>query len=504
MTTTIVTFGGAAQQDHHHHHQNGDCGGKREKIEEIMKKVSMILLCSSPILAKSLDEYVSNSPYADDYRIVLGAFDNIYKIVNEASLELMGRQDACTSMSDVALGVMGLKDCSKHEKLMDGFFTLFVKFFNTNMGNTTIFTTLTKSSGILAVFTCLRDYISTLLTNIMCGLYDGGGRGMVATWVIIKIILKTTASFAIDSTSLIGRVAIAFGYEIFEFFRTQRNRDAATDEYQINNDIPIIEDVIDNIQLIDNKHDIVDRLSAAGDELKSVENNNENGNNIIYDYINDGDFKGDFKDTDYGLNAMKDYLVKAIKDTDPGGRERHIHEKLLMEYNHLAGRWRPATENSDMGPSNLVTNSQPFDQTDYNSDFDGMDTIERSHTFGGIINKRDSEFIKNINKSIEIYQKKHKLNKNQSKMKTNKKAGYNYKRKMKTNKKAGYNNYQRKMKTNKKAVYKYQRKMKTNKKAGYNYQRKMKTNKKAGYNYQRKGTKKQHRKHRYTGSANNW
>jgi hypothetical protein len=422
----LVRYGGAAPAD-------DNCFGQYDRIYDAMKKVATILICTSPILAKGGEEYIKASLYAREYGIVKGAFSKIFKIIDDASLHLAGRQDQCTDLSDVAWGMLGMKKCNRGNAKMDGFFGLIVNFFKNHLGETGIIAALTTSNGILAVYATIRNFIATLLTNVMCAIYYNGNNGIVGTWVIAKIIIQTIGKIIKDGGVLSTNIAIGIGGEILKFVTTlgQLNKN---NEYEIVNDTPEIEHVESKIAYVDNDFVVEDgglatALSDAVDHLDNIEST-KGGDKIIKEYIADKQqMADDFKDNDEKLEYMSTYLLNAIEYTEPGGEEYNEHQELLSMINQLAGRWRPATGMFDMGSPSQIAASQPMDETEYDSDYDPIDymdeTLERTRTYGGIIKKEDSKFIKNLNKSMKKMRKRLK----------SKKAGYNYMKKNKGTKK---------------------------------------------------------------------
>jgi len=135
------------------------------------------------------------------------------------------------------------------------------------------------------------------------------------------------------------------------------------------------------------------------------------------------------------LAYIQNYLLEALEETAEGGQEYNEHHELLQMINQLAGRWRPATDMFDMGDPSELAASQPMDETEYDSDYDPSDymdqTLERTRTYGGIINKKDAEFIKNINKTIKKIRKQYKS------VKKSNKGGWNYIKSKKGTKKRG-------------------------------------------------------------------
>ena len=438
----IVRYGGAAQRER----ADDNCFGQYDRIYESMKKVAMLLICSSPSLALAGRDFIKTSQYNGEYAIVVDAFSKIFTIIDEASMDLAGRRDKCTDLSDVAWGMLGMKQCNKGNAKMEGFFGLIVDFFKNHLGGTAVVAALSTSNGILAVYTTMRNFIARMLTNVMCAIYYNGSNGMVGTWVIAKAIIQTIGQFAKDGGILSTNIALGIGGAILKYVtglgRWNQN------EFIIPNDTPAIEDVENNIADIDNGVVVSDvglatGLSEAVDELENTEDHKEGGDELINDYVDDVEqIEWDFHDNANNLKFMQKYLRDAIKDTEKGGHEYEDHKELANMIKQLSGKWRPSTDMHDLGDVSQVAASQPMDETEYDSDVDPSyhmnQTLERTRSYGnnphpgsvpygmgGIIKKKDSKFIKNLNKSM----------KKMRKGLQSKKAGYNYMKKNKGTKK---------------------------------------------------------------------
>jgi len=432
----LVKYGGAAPAD-------DNCLGKYDRIYESMKKVAMLLICSSPSLAIAGREFIKTSKYKDEYAIVVDAFSKIFTIIDEASIDLAGRRDKCTNLSDVAWGMLGMKQCNKGNAKMEGFFGLIVDFFKNNLGGTSVVAALSTSNGILAVYTTMRNFIARMLTNVMCAIYYNGSNGMVGTWVIAKAIIQTIGEFAKAGGILSTNIALGIGVAILNFVtglgRWKKN------EFTIPNDTPAIEDVENNIANIDggvavNDGGVATGLSDAVDELENIEYHEKGGDELINDYIDDVEqIERDFADNANNLEIMKEYLMKAINDTEKGGPEYEEHKEFTNIIKQISGKWRTSTDMHDLGDASLMADSEPMKGL-FDDDFDD-DPMERTLSDGntpkrdsvpyssgkmaGIINKKDSKFIKNLNKSMKKMRRELK----------SKNAGYNYIQKNKVTKK---------------------------------------------------------------------
>lgn len=440
----IVRYGGAAQRER----ADDNCFGQYDRIYESMKKVAMLLICSSPSLALAGRDFIKTSQYNGEYAIVVDAFSKIFTIIDEASMDLAGRRDKCTDLSDVAWGMLGMKQCNKGNAKMEGFFGLIVDFFKNHLGGTAVVAALSTSNGILAVYTTMRNFIARMLTNVMCAIYYNGSNGMVGTWVIAKAIIQTIGQFAKDGGILSTNIALGIGGAILKYVTGLGRWNNRKNEFIIPNDTPAIEDVENNIADIDNGVVVSDvglatGLSEAVDELENTEDHKEGGDELINDYVDDVEqIEWDFHDNANNLKFMQKYLRDAIKDTEKGGHEYEDHKELANMIKQLSGKWRPSTDMHDLGDVSQVAASQPMDETEYDSDVDPSyhmnQTLERTRSYGnnphpgsvpygmgGIIKKKDSKFIKNLNKSM----------KKMRKGLQSKKAGYNYMQKNKGTKK---------------------------------------------------------------------
>ena len=71
----IVRYGGAAAVEP----EQDNCNGQRERILSEMKKVSTLIMLSSPLIARFGREYLKSSEYSSEYQIVEDAFFEIFR-----------------------------------------------------------------------------------------------------------------------------------------------------------------------------------------------------------------------------------------------------------------------------------------------------------------------------------------------------------------------------------------------------------------------------------------
>ena len=443
----IVQYGGSGPAEEHEEEEEEEeeddlCFGRKEAIYLSMEKVAMFLIYSSPALVSAGHIALNNSSYSGDYRIVLDTFDNIFQLLDQASLDLSGRKDVCTDMSDVAMGMLGFKDCKKGNRKMDGFLAVIVAFFKKHLGSTKLIATLGVSSGILAIYTTLRNFIATLLTNLLCGMHYRGTQGFIGTWVIAKIIIKTIAKFGYENGVLSKNVAVAFGGALLGHITSIGNWSAKAREFQVKNDAPGLRDIENNINNIDNNVVNVTGIADAIDDLENLQDHG-GGDKLINDYINYGTLEEDFKNNKKLIAMMQTYLHNALDDTEPGSFDNAEHNELLQSVKNFSFRWRKPSTMFDMGPQEDYADSEPIS---HDTEFDkygytdgqlrrgnslGYDRVTNKtpFEFGGIVKKKH-KLIKNGSKAMKIMKKEYKsIQKSESKSKSikkSKKAGWMY------------------------------------------------------------------------------
>jgi hypothetical protein len=443
----IVQYGGSGPAEEHEEEEEEEeeddlCFGRKEAIYLSMEKVAMFLIYSSPALVSAGHIALNNSSYSGDYRIVLDTFDNIFQLLDQASLDLSGRKDVCTDMSDVAMGMLGFKDCKKGNRKMDGFLAVIVAFFKKHLGSTKLIATLGVSSGILAIYTTLRNFIATLLTNLLCGMHYRGTQGFIGTWVIAKIIIKTIAKFGYENGVLSKNVAVAFGGALLGHITSIGNWSAKAREFQVKNDAPGLRDIENNINNIDNNVVNVTGIADAIDDLENLQDHG-GGDKLINDYINYGTLEEDFKNNKKLIAMMQTYLHNALEDTEPGSFDNAEHNELLQSVKNFSFRWRKPSTMFDMGPQAEHADSEPiprdteFDKYGYTDgqlrrgNSLGYDRVTNKtpFEFGGIVKKKH-KLIKNGSKAMKIMKKEYKsIQKSESKSKSiqkSKKAGWMY------------------------------------------------------------------------------
>lgn len=435
---------GPADAEAEENNPQGDdkCLGSRETIMNAMRKVATIMILASPVAGRATHEWIRNSPYASDYGIISNAFNEMFQIIDQVAADLSGRRNKCRNLSDVAWGWMGLKDCKRGEEELNGTLGILLNFFNQHLGNTRMYQSLAQAGGIIAIFTTLRDFIAKILTNIMCATYYNGYYGTIGTWRISKIIISTSLEFIKNNGIMGANVAIGFGAEILRLFMSVGRPSEDDSENVVEEDTPYIEDVQRNINGANRK--TLRRLTRIVDDIEDIEENENEGDAIITNYMDDDEQQEtDFQDNDEKLDFMSEYLINAIDETNVGGPEYEDHIELKKELLYLSGRWR---EDMGIDVEDMPASQPELGAHNMDDEFNLGPMITRTSTYGGVIDKDDKKFIKNMTKSMKTLLAKYKFNKKAGKSKkslTHKsKAGYNYKKRG-TKKKKGRHNSKR-------------------------------------------------------------
>tara|TARA_Y100001935_G_scaffold37471_1_gene29880 strand:- start:504 stop:1409 length:906 start_codon:yes stop_codon:yes gene_type:complete len=242
----------------------------------------------------------------------------------------------------------------------------------------------------------MRNYISRLLTKIICTIYYFGNRGTIETWRIIKIVLSTTTQFVYDVGQSSGKMALAFGGGLVQYLTNLPS--------QLRNDVPKDMDVVDeNIDNVIMAHEDVDNVIEAVDNLENVEDEEDDA--LLDEYENSDEAEEDFQNVDKTVDMMIEYLNYALQETENSDGEEYLDHQMLREgILRVSGRYDEDQEVEDQIASQPI-----FDNYDEEMDYDSP--LRRATTHGGIIKKKDIPFIKNLNKSIQIIKKKYKLKK---------------------------------------------------------------------------------------------
>lgn len=391
--------GGSAQQD-------DNCGGWYETVKGKTDYVAVMIIIASPSLTSAAHNWLRSTEYGSSYDLTLDAMSEIFSILDNLSQDLVGRQDVCAGFNDLAWQAMGLKNCSTGEAKMNGAVGVIIKYFQQYLGNDDMTGWLTRGFGSAALLTSMRNYISRLLANIICGVYYIGNRGKIESWRLIKIVLQTTTQFIIDMGLTSGRMALALGGGLVQYIS---NLSAS-----FKNDVPADMDVLDeHIDTVTDAAPNVENVVQAIDNLENTEDEEDDA--LIEDYEVSEDAEYDIQGTEDTINMMIGYLDYALKETkNSDGKEYIDHQLLRKGILEASGRLI-----GDEEPDDQIASQPIFEYYDEEMDYDTP--LRRTTTSGGIIEKKDSAFIKNLNKSIQKIKKKYKFKfKKEKKSKKNK------------------------------------------------------------------------------------
>ena len=277
------------------------------------------------------------------------------------------------------------------------------------LGNDNATGWLTRGFGTGALLTSMRDYISRLLANIICGVYYIGNRGKIESWRLIKIVLQTTTQFIVDVGVTSGRMALAFGGGLVQYISNLPNK--------LRNDVPRDMNVLDQqIDAVTGLTNNIDNVVQAIDNLKNTED--QDGDALLDDYEASEEAGYDLQGMEETIAMMVGYLDNALSATENSdGYEYMDHQLLRQRILEASGRLIGDEEADEQNVSQPI-----FDYYDEEMDVDSP--LRRATTYGGIIEKKDIPFIKNLNKSIQKIKKKYKFKfkKGTKKSKTDKKG----------------------------------------------------------------------------------
>tara|TARA_Y100000996_G_scaffold369507_1_gene316530 strand:- start:16958 stop:18340 length:1383 start_codon:yes stop_codon:yes gene_type:complete len=406
--------GGAAPAD-------DGCGGWRGTVRTKTDIIAFFIIAATPSMTTAANDWIRNTEYGGQYDLTLSALGQIFDILDNLAADLAGRRDMCSSMSDVALGLVGFKNCHSGETRMRGVISHIMRFIQTRIGTDENTVWLTGQLGAASLLTSLRNYISNLLANLICTFYYFTKKGTVETWRVIKIILSTTAEFAYNAGVGASSMALAMGGGLVKYFSNLPQK--------LKNDVPRDMDVLDeNKENIIESHQDVSNIIDAVENLENAEEQEEDA--LLDEYEESDEAKEDFENVEESVNIMVEYLENALDLTEEGGDEYYEHQSIREGILRLSGRYDMNQEVKDQTASQQI-----FEYYDHEMDYDSLPPQSASQPFGGIIKKKDIPFIKNLNKSMQIIKKKYK----QRKVKKSKK---NVKTKKGTNKsnKAGFKN----------------------------------------------------------------
>jgi len=386
---TMVNYtGGAAPAD-------DGCGGWRGTVRTKTDIIAFFIIAATPSLTRAANDWIRTTEYGANYDLTLGALGEMFETLDNLAADLAGRRDTCTNMRDVALGMLQFKNCHSGETRMTGIIANLMTFIQNKLGTDANTVWLTGQLSISSLMTSLRNYISNLLSNLICTFYYFTKRGTIETWRVIKVILTTTAEFAYNAGVGASSMALAMGGGLVKYFSSLPKK--------LKNDVPRnMDDIDNNIEQIIESHGDVSNVIDAVENLENAEEHEEDA--LLEEYEQSDEAEEDFENVEESVNIMVEYLENALELTEEGGDEYYEHQSLRESILRLSGRYDKDQEVEDQ------TTSQPIFEY-YDGEMDYGSPLRRADTYGGIIKKKDIPFIKNLNKSMQIIKKKYKQKK---------------------------------------------------------------------------------------------
>lgn len=455
-TMTVYNGGAAALSDEP---ENDGCGGYRSRMKPSTDSLANIIIVLRQPLAVAAHTWVKSSPAGQGYDATLKAMSALFYAVDNWSARATNTQGTCSTAAMVALGMLGIIDCDARERranmltnklsgVIGRVIRYIIEFFGSDQFTGWVGQGLTSAT----LMTTVQDYISRLLLNILCTFYSAGTVTTVATWQVIKVILTTTTNYVFEASSMglrsIGNIVVSLGGGLVQYFcglsgTLYNDVDEAGDALLDTSDEFIANNGLDEIlQANINLQDVEDTIDegAAIDAYEGSEEANE-----LSIQANEA------------AKFMEQYVTWSLEQTEEGGAIFDDYQEIKRSLLVVSGRY---DENEAV--QNQVA-SQPLI---YPSDDDEMDDemdyeLHRANTFGGVIQKKDIPFIKNLKKSAQRMKNKYKLGKKHKKrtQKHKKRKGRNMRAR---SRKTGYKYFNRNNRNNRKTRGRKNKPNKTN------------------------------------------
>jgi hypothetical protein len=383
--------GGAAVAD-----EDDGCGGWRDTVRGKTDKIAFFMIAATPSLVRAGHAWIRTTEYRGNYDMTLGAFVELFQLADELVTNFVGRTDLCTSYMDIAKGFVGIKNCHAGERKMAGVITMIMNWLENHLPTDATTVWLTKKLSVAALYSSIRNYVSMLLTKLICNFYYYTKNGTIQTWRVIKIIISTTAEFSYNAGLGASSMALALGGSLVRYFSNLPAK--------LENDVPKDMDVIEeNIEYFTEQHENITTVLEAVDNLEDAEE--EEGDALLKEYEESDEAEEDLEYVEVSAKIMIDYLENALKRTEDGGDEFYDHQLLREKILRVSGRY---DENEE---TEYQAVSQPIEEDYYDEEMNFDSPLRRGTTYGGIIKKKDIPFIKNLNKSMQMIKKKYKLKK---------------------------------------------------------------------------------------------
>lgn len=404
----VVYNGGAAAIS-----DDDGCAGYRERMKGPTDVLAKGIVLAKGMIIKAGHKFLKKTKYGKEYEATLSAMRNLFFLVDKWSAEQTQTQGTCSTLARATWGWLGRVDCSARETRANSVARKFygvvgqviryiIDFFGSD------WLTGVVADGVTSTFliTSMQDFISRIILNLLCTIYTVGAGATIATWKVIKIIITTTTQYAFEAGRMglqaIGNMAVTIGGGLVQHFVGLPDK--------LDNDV---DDV--GLALLEGEDEFIDdnnlgEILQANDLLEEAEEYDEGA--ALDDYEETEEAGNLSTQAEEAANFMEQYVTWSLQETEEGGSVYYEYQDIRRELLMISGRY---DENEEV--QNQVV-SQPLI---YPSDDDEMDDgiddgIERANTFGGIIQKKDIPFIKNLKKSAQRMKNKYKLGKKHKKI----------------------------------------------------------------------------------------
>ena len=432
-TMTIYKGGAAVAQE-----EDDGCGGYRSRMKPATDVLARTIVLSKSMILKAGLNSLKNSNYRWPIETI-NAMKKLFYLVDDWAAKQTQTQGTCSTMARATWGWLGRIDCAERDRRansmarkINGAIGHVIKYIIDFFGSDSL--TWLFADGITStlLMTSMQEYISRVLLEIICTITHSG---RIATWRVIKIIITATLKYVNEVSSMglqaISNMAVTIGGGLVQYFLglpdTTLDNDVRevgeallnrTDEFIENNGLDLILDAIDELEHVEDRIDEGAAVEAyeASEEAEALD-----------------------MQAKEAAEFMAQYLTDSLEQTKEGGAEYDDHKLLRDGLLWVSGRRYDDNE----GPENQVV-SQPliFLSDDDEMEVESDEELQRANTFGGIIQKKDKPFIKNLKESAQRMKNKYKLGKKHKKrtQKHKKPKGRNMRAR---SRKAGYKYFNR-------------------------------------------------------------
>lgn len=434
-TDVVVYNGGAAAIS-----DDDGCDGYRERMKGPTDVLAKGIVLAKGMIIKAGHKFLKKSKYGKEYEATLNAMRNLFFLVDKWSAEQTQTQGTCSTLARATWGWLGRVDCSAREnrantvaRKLYGVVGQVIRYIIDFFGSDWL--TGVVADGVTSTYliTSMQDFISRLILNILCTIYTAGAGATVATWRVIKIIITTTTQYAFEAGRMglqaIGNMAVTIGGGLVKHFVSLPDK--------LDNDVDEV-----GRALLEGEDEFIEdnnlgEILQANYDLEEAEAYDEGAALEDYEETEEAEFLS--TQAEEAATFMEQYVTWSLQETVQGGSEYHDYQDLRRNLLMISGRYDENEEVQNQVVSQPLIYPSDDDETDDEMDIE----IQRSNTFGGIIQKKDIPFIKNLKKSAQRMKNKYKLGKKHKKrtQKHKKPKGRNMRTRLRQ---AGYKHFIRK------------------------------------------------------------